>query len=137
MQLDFSNAPVSAAVDVPDSGLATVLVLLAIAALAGLTALSAGLMLRVSSPGRWPRLASMPASGKVVLSGVFLALLVAQAAAAAGVFVHTRVVHGSAEEYFQYISLPRLIGTTHAHLFGYAVMYGLIGAILSFTEAKE
>lgn len=68
---------------------------------------------------------------------VFVALLCVQAVAVIGVYVHTQMLHDSVAAYFEYLSTPRLLGTTHAHLFGYAVMYGFIGFCFSLTSAPD
>ncbi|MBC7792567.1 MAG: hypothetical protein H7Z43_02580 [Clostridia bacterium] len=85
----------------------------------------------------WPRLAALPPSIKIGVVVALVGLLSVQAVAAAGVWVHTRVVHGSVAEYFFHLSVPRLIGISHTHLFGYVVLYGLIGGIGTLTDATE
>jgi hypothetical protein len=68
---------------------------------------------------------------------VFLSLLIVQALALTTVYIQTQIVHDSTWEYFQHLSWARLLGTSHAHVFGFAVTYGFIGFILSMTDVRE
>lgn len=88
-------------------------------------------------PAAWPRIVSMPPAARALVMLTFFVLLLVQAVAVIGVWYHTRVVHASAREYFEYLSVARLIGMSHAHLFGYAILYGLMGGVASLTHASE
>ena len=94
---------------------------------------------QVQSPGgvSLPRWFNLPPSARVVAMVAFVSFLMVLAAGATDAYVQTRVVHASAVEYFQYISIPRLIGISHSHLFGFAVVYGLIGLLVAMCEASE
>jgi hypothetical protein len=138
--LDFGSAEAVASVAVHSTQLSTVWVLLSIALLFALAALSVWGSLRSSRGRVWmqlPALSSFPPALKLAVVLTLGVLLLVQAFAASGVVVHTRIVHGSTEEYFQYLSLPRLIGISHAHLFGYAILYGLIALFAALAEVGD
>ena len=76
---------------------------------------------------------SRPIRLLVVVS--LLALLGVQALGAVDVFVQTHIVYESADAYFGHLSLGRLVGTSHAHLFGYALLYGMVGLFACSSAA--
>jgi hypothetical protein len=51
--------------------------------------------------------------------------------------VQTRIVQPSAHDYFQYLSWARLMGMSHAHLFGFMVLYGLLAVLFALSSAPE
>jgi len=53
------------------------------------------------------------------------------------VYLKTRVQFTSAGEYFSYMSLAKLVATSHAHYFGHATMYALTAAVFLFTRLSE
>lgn len=64
-----------------------------------------------------------------------VALLGVQALGAIDVFVQTRIVYDDAGAYFAHLSLGRLVGTSHAHLFGYALLYGMVALFACMSAA--
>ena len=84
-----------------------------------------------------PSLAALPPSLRMLAVLVVFSLLVVQALAAIDAYVQTRVINTSAREYFQYLSWARLLGTSHAHVFGYTIMYGLLAFLMTLTSASE
>lgn len=138
--LDFSSAETTSSVGVYPPGWMVVAVMASIIALLALVALSTWGAMRLGR-GKSVRtsigLEELPPSLKLLIALTLLGLLMVQAVAAIDVYVQTQIVHGSTLEYFQYLSWARLLGTSHAHLFGYAVLYGLISLFVSFTSAKE
>ena len=81
-------------------------------------------------------LREFPPAFKLVALGVCGNTLIVQALAVSDVYMQTKVVHASAHEYFQYLSWVRLLGTSHAHVFGFMVLYGALAVLLSFSSAR-
>lgn len=52
-------------------------------------------------------------------------------------YVQTQVAAESTHAYFQYISNERLLGMSHAHLFGFFVSFGVQGLLLTGTPLSE
>ena len=134
--LDFGAPVESATVEIVSPAIATGLSLGALALFAG-TSLLAGWFftrraLRVERV--LPRLGSLPAPLPVVAGFVALSMLAVQGFAVADVYVQTQIVQPSALAYFQSLSTARLLGMSHAHLFGFFLMYGLLAAMSAFTR---
>jgi hypothetical protein len=68
---------------------------------------------------------------------VSLGLMAVQFVAGIDAYVQTNVVYTSSAEYFDYLSYPRLLGTSHAHIFGYTVLYGCLAWLLCLSDAKR
>ncbi|MBI4815244.1 MAG: hypothetical protein HY791_03230 [Deltaproteobacteria bacterium] len=73
-----------------------------------------------------------------VLALVFvISCLLIEALGATDAYVRTRVLHDSAGAYFQELSRARLLGISHAHLFGYVFLYGTLGVLISRCAAQR
>ena len=70
------------------------------------------------------------------LSLVVLGLMLAQGVAIVDAYVQTQVVNESTWSYFQHLSTARLLGTSHSHLFGYTITYGVLALLFSMTGAS-
>jgi hypothetical protein len=138
-ELDLSRAEPTGSVDVLSDGAAIALVLGACLLFAALVALTTlwGVRLARERPVTGPRLGDLPPALRLLGVLVVAALLCVQGTAAADAYVQTRVIHGSAHEYFQYMTNARLLGTSHAHLFGYTMMYGIIALLAALSGARE
>jgi hypothetical protein len=79
-------------------------------------------------------MAKMPAEVRMALSLVVLGLMLAQLVAIIDAYVQTRVVHESTWSYFSHLSEARLLGTSHSHLFGYTITYGVLALLVSTTR---
>ncbi|HEX3776606.1 MAG TPA: thrombospondin type 3 repeat-containing protein [Polyangiaceae bacterium] len=140
--LDLAAAPTTSRVSTVSSPLFSLAALAAIAALVGAIFASARWVMRSSASEaeaarRMPTLASLEAPYRLLVALTLVSLLLVQGVAASDAYVQTRVVHASAAEYFGYLSWPRLLGTSHAHLFGYAVTYGLLGLFVAMSRAPK
>jgi hypothetical protein len=136
--LALDAAAATTAVTVYSDALVWGLTLAAVLSFVAVVVASVWLVGRVGGGERRPpAIREWPPVVRLLAALVFLCLLFVQAVAAAGVWVQTRIVHESAVAYFQAISYPRLVGTSHAHLFGYAVTYGLIGFFVAASDAGE
>lgn len=83
------------------------------------------------------RLRRLPPSLKLLCGmALAIALLVQSVAMVDGIW-QTSEVHGSAGEYFQSLSWARLLGTSHSHLFGYCVLFGMIALLVCGTPVRE
>ncbi|MBI4368952.1 MAG: hypothetical protein HY547_01840 [Elusimicrobia bacterium] len=83
----------------------------------------------------WP-LGEWPSFLKVAATLPLLSYALVHSLSAWEVFLKTRTDFSSAGEYFYYMSLPKLVATSHAHLFGHATMYGLTSAVFSMTRLR-
>ena len=138
-QLDFGGAVVASSQKVHSEGMVTVLVLVAIAVYLGTVAAT---MWYAAVQGRRGHtlpfsLPTLPASAKLVCLGICASSLLVQGLAAADMYLQTRVVQPSAYDYFQYMSWARLLGTSHAHLFGFMVLYGSLALLFGLSTAPE
>ncbi len=115
---------------------ATILVLLLIAFYLGAIWVAAGWAQRQKALARWPRLREMPGEVRLALSLIVLGLMLAQLVAITDAYVQTQVVSDSTFSYFQRLSEARLLGTSHSHLFGYTVTYGVLALLLSMSGAS-
>jgi hypothetical protein len=136
--LDLSGVQPSGVVEIYPSGPMTALVIGSIVLLVSVIALSVRVALgRPPAARPFVRLSELPGSLQLLAALSLLAILIVQAIAAADVVVQTRVSHESVAEYFQYITWARLLGTSHAHIFGYLVLYGLVALLAAMTAATE
>lgn len=78
-----------------------------------------------------------PDSAKVLITFLIGALGLVHLFAMATVYLKTNVVYTSVEEYFFYMKPAELTAISHAHLFGHALMYTVIGALFILTRVKE
>jgi hypothetical protein len=135
--LDFGTPVASATVEIVSPALASALTAGAIALFVALTGLSGWYFARRaggSSFERKARLARLPAPLPLVILMFVLGMLAVQGFAVCDVYVQTKVVQPSAHEYFQALSAARLFGMSHAHLFGFVFMYGVLAALTAFTR---
>lgn len=136
--LNLANAQTANSAQVWSSSVVMLMVGGAIVVLGILIVVSVRLALRLGAEESIPakRLRHLSAPAKLLCFMVFVSLLVAQAVAAGAVFMHTQVINESTWHYFQRLSEARLLGTSHSHIFGFAVMYGVIGLMLTMTGAR-
>jgi hypothetical protein len=140
--LDLAAAPTTSRVATVSSPLFTLAALGSIAALVGAIVMSARWAARSSTSEseaarRFPTLAQLEAPYRLLIALTLASLLFVQGVAATDAYVQTHVVHASTAEYFGYLSWPRLLGTSHAHLFGYALTYGLLGLFVAMSRAPK
>ena len=138
-QLDFGGAVVATSQKVQSEGMVTALVLVAIAVYLGVVAATmwyAALQARRGHALPFS-LPTLPAPAKLVCLGICASSLLVQGLAAADMYLQTRVVQPSAYDYFQYMSWARLLGTSHAHLFGFMVLYGSLAFLFGLSTAPE
>ena len=136
-ELDFGSTEASASVTVYSPALTTGMVMVTIVVFFIVIAGSVHLALRGSPPrSRWT-IHDLPSSQRLLLVLSVSTTMVVQAIGATTAFVQTHVVHESTLEYFQYLSHVRLLGTSHAHIFGFLVLYGIIGIAISLSSGNE
>lgn len=82
-------------------------------------------------------LGDLPPSFKLLITIYFSVYGLVHVVALINVYIQTRIVYPSVEEYFFYMPIQKLTGTTHAHLFGLTTMYALTSVVFMFTSAKE
>jgi hypothetical protein len=129
-QLDFSHAVTTTGVERHGSAVGNLVAFASLALFVVLVVLSARFSVRFSrstAPSSWLR--TMPAHFRLLSALLVLSLMLALAGGATEAYLQVAVVHGGAAEYFHQMSLPHLVGITHAHLFGYAMCYGTIAAL--------
>ncbi len=139
--LDLDSVQVTSTAEVHSEGSLTALVLGVMLLMAVLMTASAWWSIRQGKqhPGRSPLrlLSDLPPPVGLLAALTVLLLFVVQAVAVLDVYQQTTSVHPDTWEYFQYVSWVRLLGMSHVHLFGYTVMYGLLGFLLTLTRASE
>jgi hypothetical protein len=138
-QLDFGGAVVASSQKVHGEGTVTALVLGAIALYVALVAVTMWYAAVQARKGhKLPfSLQTLPAAIKLVCLGVCASSLLVQGLAAADMYLQTRVVQPSAYDYFQYMSWARILGMSHAHLFGFMVLYGSLAFLFALSAAPE
>ncbi len=82
-------------------------------------------------------LGDLPPSFKLLITIFFSVYGLVHVVALINVYIQTRIVYPSVGEYFFYMPIQKLTGTTHAHLFGLTTMYALTSVVFMFTSAKE
>ncbi|MFZ5477617.1 MAG: hypothetical protein ACOZNI_12645 [Myxococcota bacterium] len=102
----------------------------------GAVVLLAGVVAAVALTGRRApahppplRLGGLGVPAKLAITGVLAAFLATHVVAAASVWLDTRVVYASTEEYFFYLKPARLTGLSHAHLMGISTMQGVAAGL--------
>lgn len=80
---------------------------------------------------------SLPDPAKAIIALVLIAYGLVHIFSSIEVYVKTRIQFTSAGEYFSYMSLAKLVATSHAHFFGHGTMYALTAAIFLFTQLSE
>ncbi|MGH7274405.1 MAG: hypothetical protein ACREIQ_08115, partial [Nitrospiria bacterium] len=83
------------------------------------------------------RLLDFPASAKVLITFVLLMFGLVHAIGLWDAYLQTHQVFESAEEYFGYMKLAKLASLSHPHLFGFALMYLLVGGLFILTTWSE
>lgn len=82
-------------------------------------------------------LSVFPASAKVLITFVLLMFGLVHAFGLWDAYLQTHQVFESAEEYFGYMKLAKLVSLSHPHLFGFALMYLLVGGLFILTAWSE
>lgn len=134
--LDFSAAETTTHVSLMPASMATVLTLVLIALFLVLIYLSGRWAAKRPGAGPWPQLARFGGTARLLVGLVTIGLSITQLVAILAAYAQTQEVHDSVWTYFQYLTEARLLGMSHAHLFGYTVLYGTLGLLLSFTPQK-
>ena len=83
------------------------------------------------------RLMDFPPSAKVLITLVLLMFSLVHALGLWDAFLQTHEVFESAEEYFGYMKLAKLISLSHPHLFGFALMYLVVGSLFILISWSE
>lgn len=83
------------------------------------------------------RLQALPASAKVLVTIVLFMFSLVHGLGLWNAYLQTHEVFESAEEYFGYMKLTRLISLSHPHLFGFALMYFFVGSLFILTPWSE
>lgn len=82
-------------------------------------------------------LENFPVSAKAAITLAMISYAFVHALALFEVYLVTRVSFKSASEYFFYMKVPKLAGTSHAHLFGHGTMYLITSLIFVFSKLSE
>jgi len=135
--LNFGRVKASGSQRVYSTTLMSALALLSVAILIGTVAASALVALRTGAAGGGFSLASLRSSTRLLLTLAMLGLLFVQAFGAIDAYAQTHVARDSTVEYFQSLSRTRLLGMSHAHMFGYTLCYGFFGFVYLGTGASE
>lgn len=83
------------------------------------------------------RLWAFPASAKILITIVLFMFGLVHAFGLWDAYLQTHQVFESAEEYFGYMKVTKLISLSHPHLFGFALMYLLVGGLFILTTWSE
>lgn len=90
---------------------------------------------RALAPSAWlPRLAP---HYQLLCALVTLSLVLALAGGAASAYVRVTALGGTAAEYFHQMSVPRLLGLSHVHVFGYTLAYGTLAGIACASSLPD
>lgn len=82
-------------------------------------------------------LINLPTSAKSLISLLIGIFCLVHLFALSEVYLQSRIVWKSVEEYFFGMTLAKLVAISHAHLFGHAVMYTLVSAIFLLCHLSE
>jgi hypothetical protein len=82
-------------------------------------------------------IADLPASVRVMCTLALLVLGLVHLFGAATAYVMSQVVNASAEEYYFYMKIGKLMGVTHSHLFGTMLMHLVVAAVFVLTDVRE
>ena len=85
----------------------------------------------------WPTLNRLPPAARVLAGMVFVSLLVVQVTALIDVYYQTQIQRESTRAYFDEMTMGRLLGVSHSHVFGFAFTYAVIGLLLCMTPVRE
>lgn len=107
---------------------------LAVAVMAGLVGVAAVVGRRRRSSTVGFDLHAVPLSGKLALTLLLLVYGVTHVVAAITVYLDTRVVYATTEEYFRFLKAPRLSALSHAHLMAIATMDGIVALFYAWTR---
>ncbi|MDI6809059.1 MAG: hypothetical protein QME66_08785 [Candidatus Eisenbacteria bacterium] len=100
--------------------------------------LLAFLIFRKKRPWNPPRgLAYWPDSAKTLITLILIAYGLVHLFAILKAYMQSRVVFGSAAEYFFYMKPEKLAATSHAHIFGHGTMYALTCVLFLFSSISE
>jgi len=100
--------------------------------------LLAFLLFRKKRPWNPPRgLKYWPDSAKTLITLMLIAYGLVHLLAILEVYMQSRVVFGSAGEYFFYMKPEKLAATSHAHIFGHGTMYALTCVLFLFSSVSE
>ncbi len=140
--MDFSKVPAQEVVVLWSSGAVTAMVAGLAAVFIVVVAVGTwlgGVVLKHSREPRavktgWLRRADGPS--RLVALLVYLNLLLVQGGGAATAFFRTSVVNSTAEEYFGLLSTARLMGISHAHLFGFTMMTGVMALLVAGCDVS-
>jgi hypothetical protein len=135
-ELPLDAPEATASTEVLPVALAQLLVALSVLAM-GLTILASARWAAKRGEGAWPALGTFPGPARLAVLLVTTGLMLTQTVAVVDAYVQTQVVHGSTWEYFQHVSQVRLLGTSHAHLFGYTLTYGILAVLVTMTRASR
>lgn len=88
-------------------------------------------------PHRNIYLSAFPAAAKILITIVLFMFTLVHVLGLWDAYLQTHEVFESAEEYFGYMKLAKLVSLSHPHLFGFALMYLLVGGLFIFTSWSE
>lgn len=95
-------------------------------------------LLRKRKPWSPPvSLENFPSSAKVAITLTLISYALVHAFALLEVYSVTRVTFKTVSEYFFYMTLPKLMATSHAHFFGHGTMYLITSAFFIFSKVSE
>lgn len=95
-------------------------------------------LLRKRKPWSPPvSLENFPGSAKVAITLTLISYALVHAFALLEVYSVTRVTFKTVSEYFFYMTLPKLMATSHAHFFGHGTMYLITSAFFIFSKVSE
>jgi hypothetical protein len=83
------------------------------------------------------KLSDLPAAAKLIPTFFLITFFFVHIIALTDAMIQSKVIAKNAHEYFHYMKYSRLLGLSHAHLFGHAVMYTLVATPFAFTNWKE
>lgn len=142
--MDFGNTSemkitaVTESEDLSDAGLVGALIMILAYLLLLFMTVRLGLFLgRHDDAPHTDHLRNLRPSLKVLCAMLFVSVLLVQALALTDVYRQTQVANSSMWSYFDHMSWEKLLGTSHAHIFGFGVMYGFIGFLFALTATKE
>ena len=69
--------------------------------------------------------------------GALISIVLVQIGGATTAYLQTQVANESTSAYFQYLSWPKLVGMSHAHVFGFFVIHSVLGILLIASRASE
>ena len=138
--LDFGSVEVSASAEIFSPELTLFLLVVFLVTFIGLwigSALVAYKLFNGQSNLEPPTINSFSPALRLLVLLACVAFLIVQALAVTDVYFQTTVVNDSVDSYFQYISATRLLGMSHAHIFGFTLMYGFYGLMTCCCSISE